>query len=89
MVGVMCVRRTAGRYNCGRCSIRELAPGYNDLRSTDPGLATEYMDELNERASNRVIASNLSYWWTCKRNDHTSQQNIPNRRKSGGCHLLG
>ncbi|MET0799512.1 MAG: zinc-ribbon domain-containing protein [Rhodococcus sp. (in: high G+C Gram-positive bacteria)] len=82
-------RRTTGHYNCGRCTNRQLAPGYNDLRTTDPELASEYVDELNERASNRVIASNLSYWWTCKRNDHTSQQNIPNRRKSGGCHLLG
>lgn len=78
-------RRTTGHYNCGRCTNRQLAPGFNDLRTTDPELASEYVDELNERAANMVIASNLSYWWTCKHNGHTYQQNVPNRRKSGGC----
>lgn len=58
--------RIAGS-KCPYCSNRSIQVGVNDLSTTDPQLANEWVFEKNKGATPQTITrtSRKSYWWRC------------------------
>lgn len=58
--------RESGDHACPYCSGAKLLPGYNDLGTVDPDLASEWSTN-NNRAPNSVMKSySLTARWTCQ-----------------------
>ena len=78
-------RRVAG-YGCQYCSHRKVAPGVNDLATTDPELMSEFHPYMNHpKTPDKMLAGTDLYWWKCTAAGHKVQQSVPNRRHSRGC----
>jgi Probable Zinc-ribbon domain len=78
-------RRTVGGYGCPTCSKRRLTPGVNDIGTTHPELASEWVEYMNHTTPDQHIAGTAKYWWRCAANRHKYQQSVPHRVKSKGC----
>ncbi|WP_215701443.1 zinc-ribbon domain-containing protein [Clostridium sp. MCC353] len=61
-------------------------PGFNDLKSTHPRLAAEYMERNEERAEEISFGCNRKKWWKCSRCGH-EWRCTPNARTNlkSGC----
>lgn len=78
--------RTNGK-GCPYCGSRKLLPGFNDLASTNPGLAKEWHPVKNgELRPEQVFrGSQRRVWWQCE-NGHEWRATIASRAKTGcGC----
>lgn len=76
--------RSAGR-NCPYCSNHRVLPGFNDLATTNPGLAAQVhpdskikADEITEKNSHKKLL------WLCDRN-HTWRTTPSHRLEGNGC----
>ena len=76
-------RKAGGK--CPYCLNQRILPGYNDLATLNPKLASEWNHEKNGDLLPSMIAakSNKRVWWKC-RNGH-EWQNSPSQRKNNGC----
>ena len=76
------------RGGCPACSGKVLAPGINDLETTNPEIAKEWDYELNYPKTPRDVMHGTSdvYYWICP-NGHKSYPQSPNKRTSqnSGC----
>lgn len=77
--------RTNGR-NCPYCSGKKVLPGYNDLRTVNPVVASEWNYEKNGDLipENFTANSNKKMWWICHKG-HEWRSTISNRNNGNGC----
>ncbi len=78
--------RTRNRSGCPYCSGKKAWPGFNDLKTINPGLASEWHPSKNdELAPNNVVAhSDKKVWWLCKKG-HEWMAVIKDRQNGNGC----
>lgn len=71
---------------CPYCSNTLVMPGFNDLETMLPDLATEWNLEKNGdlRPSDVIPGSDLAVWWTCVRG-HSWKARIANRKNGRAC----
>lgn len=78
-------RTKDGYRGCPYCANRKISPGYNDLATTNPQLASEWNYEKNAplQPSQIVAKSNRKVWWKC----HLGHEweTSPNNRHRTGC----
>ena len=81
------VSRTAKKCGCPYCSNQRLLVGYNDLQTTHPKLASEWLYEKNgELKPTDVFAgSSRKVWWKCKTCGREWEAYISNRSRGSGC----
>ena len=77
------------RYNgsgCPICAGQKLLPGYNDLLTLHPGLASEWHPTKNGSLtpSDVLAGSTIKVWWQCK-NGHEWQSQVGERYRGSGC----
>lgn len=72
--------RTEGQ-KCPYCSGRKLLPGFNDLATKNPQLASEWHPTKNKNLtpSDVMPGSNKKVWWLCKKCGYEWQAIINNR----------
>ena len=77
--------RSSGR-NCPICSNRKVLIGYNDLKTTNPFLASEWHPTKNGELTPEMVTqkSGKKVWWMCKLG-HEWQASIKNRTYGTGC----
>ena len=77
--------RNAGR-GCPYCASKKLLTGFNDLKTLNPCLASEWHLTKNGELTPRDVMpeSNKSVWWQCK-NGHEWQNSINVRNSGNGC----
>lgn len=70
---------------CPFCSGHKVWPGYNDLSTTHPALATEWHPTKNFPLTPREVSfgSTKKVWWLCKYNHEWLA--APNTRRKNGC----
>lgn len=78
-----CFRKRTG---CPYCSNQKVLPGFNDLQTTTPELASLWHPILNDPVSPRdvVSGSSRSFWWLCKEG-HTFRANGDHLVRGRGC----
>ena len=71
---------------CPYCAGQKAIKGYNDLKTLNPTLATEWNYEKNSSLTPEEITpnSNKKVWWKCKKG-HEWQSTIANRSKGNDC----
>lgn len=71
---------------CPYCNNKKVLPGYNDLATTHPYLASQWHNERNNLTPHDVVAGSDKYiWWKCDKG-HEWQAIIKNRTsKNTGC----
>ena len=76
--------RTGQNLGCPICANRVVLPGFNDLATTHPVLASEWDTEKNGLLTPQQISagSGIKGWWTCKKR-HSWKARIASR--VGGC----
>lgn len=77
--------RTRG-CNCPYCSGKKVLPGYNDLMTKNPKLATEWHPTKNGELTPEMITlkSGKKVWWQCRRG-HEWQACIAHRANGSNC----
>ena len=77
--------RAAGT-GCPYCAGRKVLPGFNDLKTVNPGLAVEWEAGKNGSLTPSLIMpnSNKKVWWRCGMN-HTWQATVASRNSGRGC----
>ena len=72
---------------CPACSGRRVVPGFNDLATKNPGVASEWHPTLNGKLMPTMVTefSMKRVWWKCKEHGHEWESTIANRT-SGGTH---
>lgn len=77
--------RTKGR-GCPYCSGKKVLIGYNDLKTANPVLATEWNYEKNNGLTPEEVTPNSSkkVWWKCSKG-HEWQSRISHRNNDSGC----
>ena len=80
-------RRTKQGRGCPYCSGKKILPGYNDLATKFPKLATEWNYGRNGELTPKDVAltSNKKVWWRCKKCGHEWEALISNRGRGVGC----
>ncbi|MBQ4113292.1 MAG: zinc-ribbon domain-containing protein [Clostridia bacterium] len=71
---------------CPYCVGKKVWPGYNDLQSTNPTLASEWHPTLNMPLQPTEVScgSDRKVWWRCSR-QHEWQATISSRNHGNGC----
>ena len=74
------------RSNCPYCSNKKVLTGYNDLATTNPGLAKEWHPTKNgdEKPTDFTCGSKKKKWWMCKKG-HSWKASIEGRNRGNGC----
>lgn len=69
---------------CPVCSNREVHPGYNDIVTTDPNIASEWDTEKNRKLKPTKINRNSLYsvWWKCS-HGHSWKARVVDRTIGG------
>lgn len=77
--------RNKGR-NCPFCGNKKILPGYNDLETTNPKLASEWNYNKNGKLkpSDVFAKSGMKVWWECKKG-HEWQATIASRGGGREC----
>lgn len=70
--------------NCPVCSNHRLLPGFNDLATRHPLLASEWHTGLNGKSASAVLPGDRVWWWRCHRG-HLLQSTVSNRIGTRGC----
>ena len=80
-------KRTKRGYGCPYCSGKRILPGYNDLQTLNPALASEWNYGKNEGLQPNSISlhSNKSVWWKCSVCGHEWPAKINDRTNGRGC----
>ena len=78
--------KTSMHYGCPYCNNKRVLPGFNDLATVNPELASEWNYERNDGSTPQdfTIGSDKKVWWKCK-NGHEWEARIANRKKGSGC----
>ena len=81
------IERTAKGHGCPYCSNHKILVGYNDLQTTHPELASEWLYEKNgELKPTDVTAGKaMKVWWKCKTCGREWEAYISNRSRGAGC----
>lgn len=76
--------RTVQKRGCPICANRVVLPGFNDLATTYPALASEWDTEKNGTLTPQQVfaGSGIKVWWRCKKG-HSWKAVIASR--AGGC----
>lgn len=71
---------------CPYCNNRKILIGYNDLASTNPGLAKEWNHEKNGELTPKMVTygSHKKVWWKCK-NGHEWEAEVKVRSSGENC----
>lgn len=78
--------RSRARVCCPTCLNTEFLPGYNDLQTKHPDLASEFDAERNGISAAEVIFSgNKKYFWLCPRYGHSFVQSVRKRIDGQSC----
>ena len=80
--------RALGGAGCPYLSGNALCPGYNDLATKEPEIASELYDAKNHgmKAENIFAYSKKKYWWKCSKCGHIWRAAVYNRTtKATGC----
>jgi hypothetical protein len=78
-------RRNAG-YGCPVCSRRRFVKGVNDPATLHAEICSEWHTWKNGTlAPTDKAARTRHIWWTCKANEHVTQQTLAHRILSKGC----
>lgn len=77
---------------CSICTGHQVQKGINDLRTTHPGLVTEWDFDENEVLPESIsFGTHKKFWWRCKENSEHRWQSSPNARvgaaRKHGCPL--
>ena len=75
--------RSKGR-GCPYCSNHRLLIGFNDLATTNPGLAKEVSPNSEIKATEVMAFSNKKLLWVCN-NGHEWEATVANRSQGNGC----
>ena len=73
---------------CPYLSGKAVCPGYNDLATKEPEIASELYDTKNHgvKAENIIAYSNRKYWWKCSKCGHIWRAAVVTRVSQGsGC----
>ena len=77
--------RTKFNYGCPYCSNSRLLKGFNDLATTNPGLAKQWHPTKNDNEPSSYFAgSPKKVWWICPYG-HEWEASIVSRRAGSGC----
>ena len=78
--------RTKG-IGCPYCSNRRVLPGYNDLATTHPDLASQWNYEKNKELTPEMVTAGSAkkVWWSNYSCGHIFKQNINSRIMGIGC----
>ena len=78
--------RNSRRSGCPVCSGNKVLPGFNDLATKNPQLASEWNYERNGELKPQgfTVSSDKKVWWTCK-NGHEWEARIAGRNSGKGC----
>lgn len=80
--------RSQGR-NCPYCANKKVLPGYNDLATVNPDLATQWHPTKNTiRPTEVTIYSNKQIWWLCSKG-HEWKTMVKERTKGNNCPYCG
>ena len=73
-------------YGCPYCAGQKVLQGYNDLKTTNPTLASEwnYEKNINLKPENISAGSNKKVWWKCSKG-HEWEATIKNRNRGHNC----
>ena len=78
--------RVRQNHGCPFCGGKRALPGFNDLATLHPDIASEWHPTLNDRAPTEVTAgSNYRAWWQCAAQKHEWETTVGNRRSGYGC----
>lgn len=72
---------------CPCCANRVIVMGVNDLATTDPELAKEYVYEKNPSLDK--VKFHEKVWWRCKEGHPAYEQSIDDRKHGHGCPVCG
>lgn len=76
---------TVGVFKCPYCSGQKVLVGFNDLKTTNPELASEWDYSRNKISIDSVTkGSHKDAWWKCK-NNHSWCARISARDYGNGC----
>ncbi|MCR4907553.1 MAG: zinc-ribbon domain-containing protein [Lachnospiraceae bacterium] len=80
------VKNRGNGHGCPYCSGNRVLKGFNDLDTTDPGLASEW-DEKNFPFSPDMVSgsSNRKVWWKCPTCSYIWKARIADRSAGHGC----
>ena len=78
--------RICSHTGCPYCSSHKLLPGFNDLETKNPRLASEWNHEKNSGLTPRDVmsGSGRKVWWKCEKG-HEWQAVILSRNRGNGC----
>ena len=78
-------KRTREGTGCPYCAGKAVAPGFNDLASRFPKIASEWDEEKNGIPASRVLPGSKKAWWKCPEG-HSYSAKINSRTLRGvGC----
>lgn len=79
-------RRKEGHNNCPYCLGKKVLVGFNDLKTVNPLLASEWNYEKNVDIDPTMLTGvcGKNVWWKCK-NGHGWEAKISNRTNGNGC----
>ena len=73
------------RHGCPYCSNNKVLTGFNDLSTTHPHLAREWIVERNNMIKpTEIIGGKQIVWWRCSKG-HEWQASIDSRKQGNGC----
>lgn len=73
------------RNGCPYCSSNKVLTGFNDLGTTHPHLAREWIIERNNGIKpTEIIGGKQLVWWQCEKG-HTWEASIDSRKRGNGC----
>ena len=77
--------RTNGGNGCPYCASKKVLAGFNDLKTINPQMASEWDYEKNEFLPSQVtVFSQKSIWWKCK-SGHSWKTTVAGRSRGDGC----
>lgn len=81
------IERTAKGHGCPYCSNHKVLVGYNDLQTTHPELASEWLYEKNGdlKPTDVTAGKSIKVWWKCKTCGREWEAYISNRSRGAGC----
>lgn len=82
-------QRTHGR-GCPICAGSRVLPGFNDLATTHPEIASEWSKRNGDMTPEMFThGSSFKAWWICKEHGHEWQAIINSRTSGNGCPYCG